>query len=302
MREQKQQMARKAGKTGKTATITNSILAAQFERIAELLETQDANPFRVRAYRQAAATLHAVDQPVASILETDGRAGLIALPAIGAGLAGAIADVVQTGRNSLLEELEGAAQPEQMLATVPGIGPSLAQRIHAKLGITTLAELERAASDGRLEELHGFGRRRVQGVREALAGRFRRQSSTPASAAPGEGSPPVADLLDVDREYRERATAETLRRIAPQRFNPSGEAWLPVLHTRRGDSEYTALYSNTARAHELGTTQDWVVIYRDDSDGSGQWTVVTASTGQLRDKRVVRGREKETGQHYAGEI
>ena len=294
MREQTQQMSRKASKT---AAISNRALAAQFERIAELLEAQDANPFRVRAYRQAAATLHTLDQPVTSILETDGRAGLIALPNIGAGLAGAIADVVQTGCNSLLEELEGAAQPEQVLATVPGLGPRLARRVHAELGITTLAELEQAALDGRLEALPGFGRRRVQGVREALAGRFRRQ---PSSQVAGGGVPPVAELLDIDREYRERASAGTLRRIAPQRFNPSGEAWLPVLHTRRGTAEYTALYSNTARAHELGTTQDWVVIYRD-SDGRGQWTVVTASTGELRGKRVVRGREQETSRYYAAQ-
>ncbi len=69
----------------------------------------------------------------------------------------------------------------------------------------------------------------------------------------------------------------------------------------RDAAEYTALYSNTARAHELGTTQDWVVIYRDDNDGGGQWTVVTATTGPLRGKRVVRGREQETSQHYTGE-
>lgn len=68
MREQ--EMSRKAGTT---PTITNSTLAAQFERIAELLETQDANPFRVRAYRQAAATLTTLDQPVTSLLETDGH-------------------------------------------------------------------------------------------------------------------------------------------------------------------------------------------------------------------------------------
>ncbi len=111
--------------------------------------------------------------------------------------------------------------------------------------------------------------------------------------------PAVAELLDVDREYRERATAGTLRRIAPRRFNPSGEAWLPVLHTRRGDADYTALYSNTARAHELGTTKDWVVIYRDDGDGGGQWTVVTATSGALAGARVVRGREAECAHYYA---
>ncbi len=287
--------------TSTTTDVTNTTLAEQFARIADLLEAQEANPFRVRAYRQAAATLHQLDRPAATILEDDGITGLIQLPNIGAGLAGAIADVVRTKRNSLLEELEGTAQPERVLASVPGLGPDLARRIHEELGITTLAELEQAAYDGRLDQVHGFGARRVQGVREALGGRFRRQPQALTSAPSRAPAPTVAELLDVDREYRERAAAGTLRRIAPRRFNPSREAWLPVLHTRRGDTDYTALYSNTARAHELGTTQDWVVIYRDDGDGGGQWTVVTAVSGALEGRRVVRGREAECVRYYAGE-
>jgi hypothetical protein len=58
------------------------------------------------------------------------------------------------------------------------------------------------------------------------------------------------------------------------------------------------LYSNTARAHELGTNRDWVVIYRDDSASDGQWTVITAGLGKLKGKRVVRGREAECLAHY----
>jgi putative hydrolase len=108
----------------------------------------------------------------------------------------------------------------------------------------------------------------------------------------------VSVLLDVDREYRDKARADRLPRIAPKRFNPQGEMWLPILHTQRGPHEYTALFSNTARAHELGTTNDWVVIYRDDNDGSGQWTVVTARFGRLQGKRVVRGREVECEAFY----
>jgi putative hydrolase len=108
----------------------------------------------------------------------------------------------------------------------------------------------------------------------------------------------VSELLDTDRECREKARAGQLPRIAPQRFNPTGEARLPVLHTQRGSRHYTALYSNTARAHELGTTHNWVVIYRDDHEGHGQWTVVTARYGPLRGRRMVRGREAECGTYY----
>ena len=57
-----------------------------------------------------------------------------------------------------------------------------------------------------------------------------------------------------------------LPRIAPKRFNPKGEAWLPVMHLDRGRWHFTALYSNTALAHQLGRTRDWVVIYFYDGD------------------------------------
>lgn len=63
-------------------------------------------------------------------------------------------------------------------------------------------------------------------------------------------APPAGILLDVDREYREKANAGTLPRIAPRRFNPEGKAWLPVLRTRFGPWHFTTLYSNTGRAHE----------------------------------------------------
>jgi putative hydrolase len=109
----------------------------------------------------------------------------------------------------------------------------------------------------------------------------------------------VALLLDVDREYSEKAGEGSLPTIAPRRFNPEGQAWLPVLHTRRDPWHFTALYSNTAMAHELGRTRDWVVIYfYDDHHQEGQHTVVTETQGPLRGRRVVRGLEAECGEVY----
>jgi hypothetical protein len=105
----------------------------------------------------------------------------------------------------------------------------------------------------------------------------------------------------VDREYRERASAGELPKIAPRRFNPEGEAWLPVLHAARGDRHYTALYSNTARAHEMGKTDDWVVLYYDGPDGERQCTVITSDRGHLKGRRIVRGREEECALWYAHE-
>jgi hypothetical protein len=273
----------------------NAWLAAALDEVAELLETQEANPFRVRAYRNAANTLRQCGIPAAETLEAQGVAGLRELAGVGESLARSIEQLVRTGRLGLLERLRGDAGPEDVLSTVPGIGPELAHRIHEHLGVDSLYALEAAALDGRLAGVPGMGPVRVRAVRESLAGRFQRGIRAPTAGpeAGAEDRPDVTELLDVDREYRERAAARTLPRIAPRRFNPRREAWLPVLHTVRGEREYTALYSNTARAHELGATHDWVVIFRDDHGGRGQWTVVTARHGILGGRRIVRGREEE---------
>jgi hypothetical protein len=138
--------------------------------------------------------------------------------------------------------------------------------------------------------LRGFGDKRLAGIRDSLAHRLGRVRS--ATAAP-LAAPPVAELLDVDREYREKAAAGELRRIAPRRCNPAREAWLPILHTVRGSRRYTALFSNTARAHRAGKTRDWVVLYVDGQARDQQFTVITASRGELRGRRIVAGRENE---------
>lgn len=115
-------------------------------------------------------------------------------------------------------------------------------------------------------------------------------------------APGVEILLDVDREYREKAQAGSLPKIAPRRMNPEAKAWLPVLHTRFGPWHFTALFSNTERAHELHRVFDWVVIFYSDPEGAeGQATVVTERRGALTGRRVVRGREPECARHYRGE-
>jgi len=112
-------------------------------------------------------------------------------------------------------------------------------------------------------------------------------------------APGVDLILDVDREYYEKARAGVLRRIAPRSQNPAGEAWLPVMHACRDGWNFTALFSNTPRAHELHREHDWVVIHYDDAAGAeGQVTVVTERRGALTGRRVVRGREPECAGLY----
>jgi hypothetical protein len=270
----------------------NAVLAANLREYADLLAQQNADGFRVAAYRHAADVVAALAEPVSSILKASGREGLVALPGIGRGIAAALAEMVTTGRWSQLERVRGALEPEKLFQTVPGIGPELASRLCEQLHIETLEALEIAAYDGRLQQVEGFGPRRAEMVRTALAERLGRPRLRRLRQM--QERPPVSLLLDVDREYRERADAGELRRIAPKRFNPTGEAWLPILHTSRDRWELTALYSNTRLAHELGRTGVWVVIYyRTDSSAEGQCTVVTERRGPVAGRRVVRGREEE---------
>ena len=267
----------------------NADVADRLDEVARLLEAQGASRFRVRAYEHAAATVRQWPRPVSDILAQGGVEGLEALPAIGPSIARAIRDLLTRGRLAMLERLRGESDPTHLLASVPGIGRALAERVYHDLGIETLEDLEAAAHDGRLEHVLGFGRKRLAGIRDSLAHRLERVR--PPAAHPRDGDPPVAELLDVDREYREKAEGGELVLIAPRRFNPSRAAWLPILHTTRGRRHYTALFSNTALAHRLGRTRDWVVIYWDADHGERQCTVVTAPSGPRRGERVVRGRE-----------
>ena len=275
--------------------LSNAQIAARLDEAAELLGNQGANPYRVSAYRTAARTLRERADPITRLATEQGVSGLSELPGIGEKLARTIYQLATSGRLPMLERLRGESDPVELFASVLGIGRKTAQRIHDELGIHTLEELEIAAHDGRLERI-GIGQKRLMGLRDALAGRLGRIGRS--RVAEGAPLPSVAEILDVDRQYREEAARNSLPRIAPRRFNPSHEAWLPVLHTIRGDRHYTALFSNTARAHEIGRTRDWLVIYFDGGGTERQCTVITAERGQLRGRRIVRGREDECLRHY----
>jgi DNA polymerase (family X) len=151
----------------------NAGIASRLEEVADILEAQQANPYRVQAYRRAAMTVRNCDRPLA--------------------------------------------------------------------------------------EIEGFEEKRIADVRGSLAGRLGRIRN-PASA-PTPEEPAVSEILDVDREYRMRTGKDELPKIAPRRFNPKHEAWLPILHTTRGDRHYTALFSNTSQAHQANKTHEWAVIY-----------------------------------------
>ncbi len=136
--------------------VHNTDIAEMFNRFADLLEIDGANPFRVRAYRNAARTIAGLAQSAAEMVK-EGK-DLTELPGIGNDLAQKIEEIVKTGNLFKLKELE-AHVPAQLsrLMKMPGLGPKRVRTLHEKLGITTLEELKMAAEKGKISELRGFG-------------------------------------------------------------------------------------------------------------------------------------------------
>ena len=270
----------------------NKLVAEALRDAAALFAQQDANQFRVSAYRKAAKTIEELPEDVADVAAR-GVNTLDALPHIGKSIAGAIIQLTTTGRWAQLERMRGRLDPEISFQNIPGIGPTFARLIHEHLHVDTLEALEAAAHDARLAGVPGIGERRGKIIRQSLASILARKGPL-SSSAHKVPPPPIESILDVDGEYRKRARAGDLKLIAPKRFNPKGEAWLPILHTERGLWHFTVLFSNTARAHELGKTADWVIVfYSSDHQVEDQCTVVTETNGPLKGRRVVRGREQE---------
>jgi len=177
---------------------------------------------------------------------------------------------------------------------VPGIGKELAENI--------AEELETSAHDSRFEKVSGFGERRVENVKNSLAGMLsqsgRRRLAKDEPEMEAGNPPPVSTLLKIDEDYRKKTEKGELKKIAPKRFNPDNKAWLPIMHKERDGWNFTVLYSNTALAHNLDRTHDWVVIYFEKNGKEGQNTVVTETKGDLEGKRVVRGREDACRKYY----
>jgi len=148
--------------------VHNEDIARQFEEIADLLEIQEANPFRVRAYRNAARTVRGLGHELSELVARG--ADLTALPGIGKDLAAKIEEMLQTGATHALKVLhrELPASLEDLLH-IPGLGPRKVKALYDELGIKTLAQLEKAARAGRVRDLAGFGARTEEKILESIA-------------------------------------------------------------------------------------------------------------------------------------
>ena len=156
-------------------TVHNGDIAAIFEEMADLLEIEGANPFRVRAYRFAARTIRDLPGEVADMVARG--EDLTSLPGIGDDLAGKIREIIRTGTVAALE-----AQRHKTPATltellrIPGLGPKRVQALVRALNLRGLSDLQQAALEGRIRTLPGFGEKTEQHILEALAARTGKES------------------------------------------------------------------------------------------------------------------------------
>ena len=150
-------------------SVTNSEIAAVFDHVADLLEYQGGNVFRVRAYRNAAHTIGGLVEPLATVRADTNRA-LTDLDGIGDDLAGKIEGLLDTGRLPLLEELKSQVPAAAFeLMRVPGLGPKKVKQLVESLGIDSLEALEQACREKRVESVKGFGAKTQAAILDNIA-------------------------------------------------------------------------------------------------------------------------------------
>ena len=148
--------------------MTNAEIAAAFDTVADLLEYQGSNVFRVRAYRNAARTIGTMVESLATVRRAPDR-GLTDLEGIGADLAGKIETLLDSGKLPLLDELQKQVPAVVFeLMRVPGLGPKKVKTLVDELAIDSLDALEKACREGRVEDIKGFGAKTQAAILENI--------------------------------------------------------------------------------------------------------------------------------------
>lgn len=191
-------------------SVHNTEIAEMFSRLAELLEIQGANPFRIRAYRKAAQTIEGLPHSVASMLAEG--SDLSDLPGIGEDLAAKIQEIVETGHLSLLDQVSSQL-PGQLadLAKIPTLGPKRVKMLYDTLGIQDLKGLAKAARSGKIRELHGFGPKTEEKILAETDKRSGTEQRIKISTAE-EFAEPILDYLKSAKGVKDAMIAGSYRR------------------------------------------------------------------------------------------
>ena len=191
--------------------VHNSDVARIFGEIADLLEIEGANEFRVRAYRDAAQTVTTLSSNIAGMVERG--EDLTELPGIGEELAAKIHEIVNTGGLKQLEEIRRRTPPELVnMLDIPGMGPKRVQALYKKADIITIDELQEAAQAQRVRDIEGFGPKTEQSILEVLERERRKDARTLLNIADDFVGPLIEHLRAIEGVERVVAAGSYRRR------------------------------------------------------------------------------------------
>jgi DNA polymerase (family 10) len=236
-------------------TVHNADIAAIFEEIADLLEIEEANPFRVRAYRNAARVIRDLRHELTDMVA--GGEDLTRLPGIGEDLAAKIQEIVTTGGSAFLRKQRKHTPAALIeLLKLPGLGPKKVKALYHELDIRTVEQLARAARDGRIRRLHGFGEKTEAKILQAIEAQTGVSKRFKLAVAAQYAEPLVAYLKGV-RGVKQVIVAGSYRRYQ----ETVGD--LDILVTASHDSpvmERFIHYDEVAEVLSQGPTRATVVL------------------------------------------
>ncbi|MCW8807963.1 MAG: DNA polymerase/3'-5' exonuclease PolX [Rhodanobacter sp.] len=236
-------------------TIRNADIVRVFEQIADLLELQQANTFRVRAYRNAARTLSAWPQEMAD-LQAQGQ-HFEDLPAIGKDLAGKIGEILARGSCDQLDRLQ-ASFPRGItdLLHISGLGPKRVHTLYHELGIRSPAQLLSAAREGRIRAVPGFGAVSERRIAEAVAGHLERSRRWPLAQVTAQ----VDDLLTYLRAAPGISNAVVAGSYRRRRDTVGDLDILLVGRSGKALSRYLGMFDRIEEVLAQGSTRVSVVL------------------------------------------
>ena len=236
--------------------VQNSDIAYIFNKVADLLDIEGANPFRVRAYRNAARAVSNLPQNVSDMIESE--KDLTELPGIGKDLAGKIQEIVGTGSLAQLEDLKGKTSPELIkLMKVAGLGPKRVKALNRNLGVTNLKELKKAAQQGKVREIEGFGEKTEQAILEELEEVEGKQEERINLREAEQRAHPLVAYLEKTKGVKEITVAGSYRR----RKETVGD--LDILVTCKKGSDVMdrfVNYEDVKKVVSKGTTRSTIVL------------------------------------------
>jgi DNA polymerase (family 10) len=234
--------------------VHNSDVAEIFNEMADLLEILAENPFRVRAYRNAARTVGDLSQSVASMVEQ--AKDMTELPGIGKDLGRKIEEIAKTGTLSQLQDLEDRIPPQlRRLMKIPGLGPKRVKALYDKMGITNLEDLKKAGEERKIKELKGFGEKIERMILEEI-GREKKEARIKLNVAEEVARDIVSYLMKVE-DVKEAIVAGSYRR------RKETVADLDVLATCKEGSKVIDAFINYENVREViakGDTRSTVIL------------------------------------------